>query len=136
MTHSISRHSVVSKWCKYELALAMADELVMPGVKVLPVKVGSVQMPPVLRNKVYRSVETLGTEGTIRALVEDIEKHRSRLSEAVTGEAGGPSPTSPPAKLVVARKGPRRPRCVPYRRRSQPGQGDAARGAERGPAAI
>lgn len=77
----ISRHSVVSKWCKYELALAMADELVMPGVKVLPVRVGSVEMPPVLRNKVYRSVETLGTDGTIRALVEDIEKHRSRLSE-------------------------------------------------------
>lgn len=77
----ISRHSVVSKWCKYELALAMADELVMPGVKVLPVRVGGVEMPPVLRNKVYRSVDALGTEGTIRALVEDIEKHRSRLSE-------------------------------------------------------
>ena len=71
----------MSKWCKYELALAMADELVMPGVKVLPVRVGGVEMPPVLRNKVYRSVDALGTEGTIRALVEDIEKHRSRLSE-------------------------------------------------------
>lgn len=74
----ISRHSVASRWCRYELVLAMTDELVLPGVKVLPVKVGDVEMPPTIRAKLYRSVDALGTTGVIEALVRDIAKHRER----------------------------------------------------------
>ncbi|MFN8630240.1 MAG: toll/interleukin-1 receptor domain-containing protein [Chloroflexota bacterium] len=78
----VSRHSATSSWCKYELSLGMTDELLGPGVKVIPVKVDDVEMPALLRNKLYRSVAALGTGGVIAALVSDIEKHRLRSEAA------------------------------------------------------
>ena len=78
----VSRHSVDSRWCKFELALAMTDELAMPGTKVIPVKVGKVEMPPMLRHKLYRSVEAGGVDVVVRRLVSDIRKHQERRSKA------------------------------------------------------
>jgi hypothetical protein len=74
----VSRHSVDSRWCRFELALAMTDELAMPGTKVIPVKVGKVEMPPMLRHKLYRSVEPGQVDVVVRRLVSDIGKHRER----------------------------------------------------------
>src|SRR5438552_14719879 len=74
----VSRHSVVSRWCKYELALAMTDELAMPGAKVIPLRVGNVEMPAMLRDKLYRDVERDGVDGVVNKLVRDIAKHRAR----------------------------------------------------------
>jgi hypothetical protein len=78
----VSRHSVDSRWCKFELALAMTDELAMPGTKVIPVKVGKVEMPPMLRHKLYRSVEPGGVDVVVKKLVSDIGKHRGRRASA------------------------------------------------------
>ena len=78
----VSVHSMASRWCKYELALAMTDELAMPGTKVIPVKVGKVDMPPMLRHKLYRDVERDGVDGVVKRLVRDVEKHRERRSQA------------------------------------------------------
>jgi hypothetical protein len=84
----VSRHSAESPWCKYELALAMTDELLLgPGVKVIPVKVDDVEMPASLRNKLYRSVPNLGVQGVVTALVDDIGKHRSRAEGRVDESA-------------------------------------------------
>lgn len=78
----VSRHSVDSRWCKFELAQAMTDELAMPGTKVIPVKVGNVEMPPMLRHKLYRSVESGQVDAVVKKLVSDIRKHRERRSTA------------------------------------------------------
>jgi len=78
----VSRHSVESRWCKFELAQAMTDELAMPGTKVIPVKVGNVEMPPMLRHKLYRSVESGQVDSLVKELVSDIRKHRERRSKA------------------------------------------------------
>jgi hypothetical protein len=89
----VSTHSIRSNWCKYELALAMTDETLMPRVKLLRVKVGTVEMPPTVRHKVYRSVEQLGAQGVIDALVRDINRHRLRAkdgADATGSAADGP----------------------------------------------
>lgn len=82
----VSRHSVDSRWCKFELALAMTDELAMPGTKVIPVKVGKVEMPSMLRHKLYRSVEPGQVDVAIKRLVGDIRKHRERRALAEVDE--------------------------------------------------
>jgi hypothetical protein len=86
----VSRHSVGSNWCKYELALAMTDEVTLPGTKVIPVKVDNVEMPALLRDKLYRSIDRDGVDGVVKKLVADIAKHRERRSS----EDNMPSPTS------------------------------------------
>jgi hypothetical protein len=74
----VSRHSASSNWCRYEVALAMTDELLGPGVKVIPVKVDDAEMPATLRNKVYRSIPSLGVDSVIGELVRDIQKQQAR----------------------------------------------------------
>lgn len=76
----VSSHSVASNWCKFELALAMTDELELPGTKVIPVRVDKVEMPALLRDKLYRDVLRDGVDGVIKLLVRDIRKHRERRS--------------------------------------------------------
>ncbi len=85
----VSQHSVASEWCKYELALVMTDELELPGTKVIPVKVGKVKMPALLRDKLYRDVERDGVEGVVKKLVSDIGKHRERKTAAGPSYADG-----------------------------------------------
>lgn len=52
----ISRNSVTSPWCHKEVSLAMTGEIALSGVKVLPVRIDQVEMPPSLKDKLYVDV--------------------------------------------------------------------------------
>jgi len=45
----VSEHSVQSGWCQREVALALTEGINNKSIKVLPVRLGDVQMPPSLR---------------------------------------------------------------------------------------
>ena len=46
----VSHSSVQSNWCKYEVGLAIYGRITTGRIKVLPVRVGDVEMPPALRD--------------------------------------------------------------------------------------
>jgi TPR repeat protein len=76
----ISEHSVDSPWCRKELSLAMTDEVDLEGRfgvrRVLPLRVGQVEMPRMLRDKLYLDVDYDRPGVVVPRLWEDIRRHR------------------------------------------------------------
>lgn len=92
----ISEHSVDSPWCRRELSMAMTDEIDLEsrfGVKrVLPLRLGQVEMPKALRDKLYREVDERRPGDVVPRLWEDIWRHldaTSSSSPSATGEKRG-----------------------------------------------
>lgn len=79
----VSPASVESDWCRRELRLAVAGELELglPAPKVLPLRLGEVTMPPIIRDKLYRSVELDRPERVVDQLYQDILYHHQRMSD-------------------------------------------------------
>ena len=96
----ISRHSVDSSWCRKEVSLAMTQEIDADrwsGVRaVLPVRVGRVEMPPTLRDKVYIEAKRKHPEQIVPKLWEDIRHH-------VDGAGGSGSGAPSEAELSYQR---------------------------------
>ena len=49
----VSEAAIASRWCQKELALAMTGQINTEGVKVLPIRVGTVDMPASLEDVFY-----------------------------------------------------------------------------------
>ncbi|MDX6622700.1 MAG: hypothetical protein QOE75_632 [Solirubrobacterales bacterium] len=72
----VSPHSVESSWCRRELSLAMTHEIDLEGRfgvrRVLPLRLGEVRMPPLLRDKLYLSVAYDSPGSIVPKLWEDM----------------------------------------------------------------
>ncbi|MGB5755357.1 MAG: toll/interleukin-1 receptor domain-containing protein [Acidimicrobiales bacterium] len=89
----VSKDSVQSQWCQKELALGISGELAREGVKVLPLRLGDVNMPVSLADVFYRAVDRENLRSTVDALVQDARSHRSEQTrKPVVIEQPGPGP--------------------------------------------
>ncbi|HUC00127.1 MAG TPA: TIR domain-containing protein [Solirubrobacterales bacterium] len=79
----ISTNSVGSSWCQRELGLAVTREIEQRfGVRrVLPLRLGNVEMPEVLADKVFLEVSDAAPGAIVPKLWEDIGKHARSASE-------------------------------------------------------
>jgi cold shock CspA family protein len=85
----VSSTSIESPWCKKELSLAMTGGLKRKGVKVLPLRVGEVSMPPALADMYYLQVDSTNLRQVADQLVSDTKRHQSEQNIAArsTGTA-------------------------------------------------
>lgn len=90
----VSEESVQSSWCKRELAIAFDAALKTDRVKVLPVRLGSVALPPILAGLYYVRVDPTNTEAMADKLMADMESHRE---DQDGGKAAAKRPTPPPS---------------------------------------
>lgn len=141
----ISKNSVTSPWCQKEVSLAMTGEIARSGVKVLPVRIDQVEMPPSLKDKLYVEVRGEDITQATERLAASIERHLvparatpSRRQHAVerTRASSNESADAPIRVTGVDEKGLGRPRndgtrgsalyLVPLRLSRQPSRGWAA----------
>jgi hypothetical protein len=73
--------SVESSWCQKELSLAITGELGREGMKVLPLRVGEVEMPPSLRDLKYLRVEPQAVEEAVQILRGDLRSYSAEAEE-------------------------------------------------------
>ena len=78
----ISEASVHSSWCRKELALAITQGLKQIRVKVLPVRVGIVEMPPELADVLYTQADPANPASVIADLDRAIAKHERDRADA------------------------------------------------------
>jgi GNAT superfamily N-acetyltransferase len=76
----VSPNSVSSSWCQKELAMALDGGLKQKRVKVLPLRLGNVEMPPILASTLYLNVDdpndlVLVVERLFRDAVRHYEEH-------------------------------------------------------------
>jgi hypothetical protein len=95
----VTEASVGSSWCQKELSIAMTGGLSREGVKVLPVRIGDVAVPPTLADVYYLSAVPDNLGPTIRKLIADIQSHHEDRIGAQN--AGAPLPTSGASPVIV-----------------------------------
>lgn len=71
----VSEHSVTSNWCQKEISLAMTGEVGRRGITVLPCRVGAVEMPPALADKLYLTVSTDDPANATASLNKAMTQH-------------------------------------------------------------
>jgi molecular chaperone DnaK len=71
----VSESALKSRWCQKELSLAVSGQLTQPGVRVLPLRVGDVEMPPSLGDVYYRDVDPQDPAAVVPQLVADVRSH-------------------------------------------------------------
>lgn len=99
----ISPHSVDSPWCQKELALAATQGIGQRRVKVLPVRLGGVDMPSFLEDAVWGDAALHTPEGLAAELAVAMEHHlelrgsQSRIAAGLPDGSVVPAPaqTSP-----------------------------------------
>jgi hypothetical protein len=73
----VSDASVASNWCKKELSLAITGGLGREGVKVLPLRVGQVEMPPALADTFWLDLDPSSVSDAAARIKKDAEAHRA-----------------------------------------------------------
>jgi predicted nucleotide-binding protein len=73
----VSKNSVESKWCQRELSWAMSGELQQRGIRILPLRVGEVEMPTTLSHVFYLNVDPNNLEAAVARLVADASSHHA-----------------------------------------------------------
>jgi TIR domain len=106
----VSEASVESNWCKKELSLAITGGLGREGVKVLPLRVGEVDMPPALADTFWLALNPSSVSDAAARIKKDAEAHL-----ADEGRVRRPAPAAARASAPVL---PRTP--VPQRTSSVP----------------
>jgi cold shock CspA family protein len=91
----VSSSSVRSQWCQKELALAVTGGLQRKGIKVLPLRVGSVPMPPSLADTLYLQVDDHNVDEVTDKLVLAAMRHWTEYSLAQ--QLDSPETQLPPA---------------------------------------
>ena len=85
----MSLTSIDSQWCQKEISLAMTGEVSRKGVTVLPLRIGGVDVPATLKDKLYLDVDANNPDAAVKAIAVDIRRH-----------------LAPPAPLPPRRRGP------------------------------
>lgn len=71
----ISENSIQSHWCQKEIAMASTYGIMNRSVKVLPVRVGDVDVPPALIDLIYEPLILGKEQNSHSRLVRDITRH-------------------------------------------------------------
>lgn len=105
----ISPNSVGSPWCQKELALAATQGIGQRRVKVLPVRLGGVDMPSFLQDAVWGDAALHTPEGLAAELAVAMEHHLDPMSSQSVIAAGAPDASTVPglAKAWPAAAAPR-----------------------------
>ncbi|MEQ1704083.1 MAG: toll/interleukin-1 receptor domain-containing protein, partial [Ilumatobacteraceae bacterium] len=92
----VSEHSVASNWCQKEIALAMSKQLVRGNrtVTVLPLRVGTVAMPPSLRDVKWLQLDGRQLDRCAAHVVGDASRHLARNSTPIVA-ARASTPINP-----------------------------------------
>jgi hypothetical protein len=101
----VSTASVGSDWCRKEISLAMTGEVKRQGVTVMPLRVGDVEMPPTLKDKVHLAVDPDDVTDAVERLLRDIRRHlvpRVPLPPRRRGSVTRPSSAMPAAPASAA----------------------------------
>jgi hypothetical protein len=105
----VSESSVESSWCRKELSLAITGGLGREGVRVLPLRLGAVEMPASLGDLFYLQVDPEAPETVLEQLALDIRSHRQEAkaehrSSSRSGEGQRPasSRSATPQSMVHA----------------------------------
>jgi hypothetical protein len=88
----ITDASVSSRWCQHEIRLAMTSGLNREGVKVLPVRVGSVAIPGELEDTYCAPLDPSEMDKGVERLAADARSHHEDRRKARA--AGEPLPTT------------------------------------------
>lgn len=94
----VSAASVGSDWCRKEISLAMTGEVKRQGVTVMPLRVGDVEMPPTLKDKVHLSLDPDDVPSAVERLLRDMRRYLEP-----------PAPLPPRRRAPEARPAPGRP---------------------------
>jgi len=94
----VSDASKGSEWCRKELALAVTGGLNQGRVKVMPLKVGDAQMPPVIADLVYIPID----EGSVEEAADRLIRDAGRYASEPTASARITPRVSPPAAAAGA----------------------------------
>jgi hypothetical protein len=78
----VSPASVNSNWCRRELSMAISGELRALGVRVLPLRVAGVDMPPTLEGVRYQSVDPETPGAAVGPIIAAIRGHHTDREEA------------------------------------------------------
>jgi hypothetical protein len=107
----VSDASIESNWCKKELSLAITGGLGREGVKVLPLRVGGVEMPPALADTYWLALDPSSVSAAAARIKKDAEAHLA--------DEGRVQHVARPVPGTSAKTGPRRP--DPERTSPEPG---------------
>ena len=96
----VSDASVNSNWCRQELSWAASGGIDQGRVRVLPLRLDAIEMPPVVRGKVYLDVDRAGPEAVVERLVADIRSHHAEAHSPRSRQARRSRPTTPAARAL------------------------------------
>jgi hypothetical protein len=80
----ISKNSVSSNWCKKELSLAVNHGLRDGLVRLLPLRIDSVEIPPSLEDLLFLELRASDLPRIVRRLVKDITAHQLEIKKRWT----------------------------------------------------
>ncbi len=83
----VSSASVTSDWCRRELQMALSTGLAAGRTIVLPVRLGSVTMPPSLTDLFYVAAEADRADKAADRLVRDMKSHAAEMETKREAEA-------------------------------------------------
>jgi sRNA-binding protein len=104
----VSQSSSQSNWCRKELALAVTGELGREGVKVLPVRVDGVEMPPALTDVFHLELDAGNVEEVADKIAAAIPQHQDEQQ----------------ARIAERRRDRQASRTPPSRRERSPSVGE------------
>jgi hypothetical protein len=88
----VSEASVGSNWCQQELSWAATGGIESGRGRVLPLRLDEIEVPPVLRGKVYMNVDRANPHAVVERLVADIRSHHAERGAAPSKRASAPRP--------------------------------------------
>jgi TIR domain len=98
----VSPNSVQSEWCQTEVALAMNQGINQRRPKVLPVRFGGVEMPPMLQDTVWVDANLDNQETVARRLAAEMRAHLEGRDADARRDAEQVEPAAgPPAHMEV-----------------------------------
>jgi hypothetical protein len=99
----ISEESVRSAWCKRELGIAFDAAMKTDRVKVLPVRLGSVALPPILKGLYSPRVDPANIDAMADKIMADMEGHRGDQDDGTpVAKRPDPPPSDPTDTLPSA----------------------------------
>ncbi|MEI7825228.1 MAG: toll/interleukin-1 receptor domain-containing protein [Chlorobiaceae bacterium] len=94
----VSEYSIESEWCQKEISLAATDGIKSRRTKVIPVRVGDVEMPRTLADVVYLDFDTTRAEESAAKIVDDIRRQTQasigHVAAQVFPTTSNPAPVS------------------------------------------
>jgi hypothetical protein len=80
----VSANSVSSVWCKKEIALAVNRGLKQGRVRILPLRLDDVEMPPSLQDVMYLQIDSSNPTQVVKRLIRDVRRHHQENIEQQT----------------------------------------------------